>query len=305
MPKRIRCCLLAPLLTAVCLSLSSDAEHLRTLILSGRNNHDWRTTTPALEELYRESGRFTVEITEDPSSCDADTLADYDVVVDNWAAYPEMTGRQWGETFENALLDFIRNGGGLVLLHAATACFADWPEFDTLAGCAWRDTAGHSAMHRFRVDIVDPEHPVTRGIHDFLHARDELYHRLTPQPSMHVLCTAFSAKEQGGTGEDEPVVVCTQYGRGRCFYNILGHDADAMQGAGFRTLVLRGTEWAATGKVSIPVHDELATALDEARTYAFGQSRAVLIILERLVHEALGDPGKSVDAEVKLSEVLS
>lgn len=51
----------------------------------------------------------------------------------------------------------------------------------------------------------------------------------------------------------EPVVSWNTLGNGRCFHNILGHDVKAMRNTGWKTLMLRGTEWAATGKVSIPV----------------------------------------------------
>jgi type 1 glutamine amidotransferase len=40
------------------------------------------------------------------------------------------------------------------------------------------------------------------------------------------------------------------YGKGRIFHTILGHDVKAMENEGFQTLLLRATEWAATGKVS-------------------------------------------------------
>ena len=41
-----------------------------------------------------------------------------------------------------------------------------------------------------------------------------------------------------------------KYGKGRVFHTILGHDAVAMQCAGFAATFQRGTEWAATGKVT-------------------------------------------------------
>ena len=292
------------ILAAVPASLCAGADPLRLLILTGRHNHDWQATTPVLERMYEESGLFTVDVTEDPAGCDGATLAKYDVIVDNWAAYPDMTGRQWGPTMESALLDFVRNGKGFVLLHAATACFADWPEFDTLAGCAWRDTAGHSAIHRFKVTIEDTEHPVTKGMTDFITGPDELYHRLTPQPTMHVLCTAFSAKEKRGTGEFEPAAVCTEYGQGRCFYNVLGHDVRAMQGAGFRALMLRGTEWAAAGEVTIPPPDPVPLAIEGIVGYKFGQSRKGLLLVEDVVHNALNSPGERARLEEALLGVL-
>ena len=54
---------------------------VRVLILSGENNHDWRTTTPCLRRLLENTGRFDVRVNEEPTGITAATLAVYDVVV--------------------------------------------------------------------------------------------------------------------------------------------------------------------------------------------------------------------------------
>ena len=90
-------------------------------------------------------------------------------------------------------------------------------------------------------------------MHDFtLH--DELWHNiaiLQPGTEHKVLFRAMSAREQRGTGKMEDIIFCTRYGKGRGFYNALGHDTKATESPGFRLLMLRGTEWAATGGVTI------------------------------------------------------
>jgi len=242
---------------------------IRVLILSGRNNHDWRQTTPALEKMYRGSDRFVVDVTEDPNKCAADMLAGYDVLVSNWCAWPDVTGRQWGPEVEKAFVDFVGGGKGFVLFHAASATFHDWPEYQQIVGATWKlGTTGHGAIHSFKVTVVDANHPVTAGVPDFW-IHDELWHRMGAQPKINVLCRAFSSKENGGSGLSEPVVIWTQFGKGRCFYNILGHDARTMQNTAWRTLMLRGTEWAATGKVMVPIADNWPSTSDEAsRQYA-------------------------------------
>ncbi|MCP4640672.1 MAG: ThuA domain-containing protein, partial [bacterium] len=112
----------------------------------------------------------------------------------------------------------------------------------------------------FTVRISDADHPITKGMTDYVSATDELYHRQTPCASMKVLATVYSDPAKNGTGDDEPAAVWTTYGEGRCFNNILGHDVEAMEGVGYRTLMLRGTEWAATGAVTIPVPEEWPAA---------------------------------------------
>jgi type 1 glutamine amidotransferase len=262
------------LTTALCVfpELAAGAERaaavepLRVLILTGKHNHDWRKTTPALKRIYEDSGRFLVDVTEDPSGCDAETFAEYDVLVSNWTNWPSEE-REWGEETEEALLDFVRSGKGFVVFHAGGSSFYDWREFHELIGATWgKGVTGHGPAHKFKVTIADNDHPVTRGVEDFS-ITDELWHNVSTQPTMQVLATAFSAKEHGGRNKDEPVAICTQSGKGRCFNLVLGHDVEAIEAPGWKTLMLRGSEWAATGKVTIrPVADKPAYSWEQTDT---------------------------------------
>ncbi|NQT50595.1 ThuA domain-containing protein [bacterium] len=111
-------------------------------------------------------------------------------------------------------------------------------------------------MHDFEVRIADPEHPVTSGMKAF-RITDELWHRVGVTGKLNVLATAFAAKSKGGTGADEPAAHWRPFGKGRSFHLILGHDPRAMDSAGWTALMLRGTEWAATSKVTLPLPEEL------------------------------------------------
>jgi type 1 glutamine amidotransferase/HEAT repeat protein len=252
----------------------SAAPKVRVLILSGANNHDWKTTTPYLKEMLEQTGRFQVEVTDTPAECGPETLAKYDVVLDNY------NGPRWGPKMERALLDFVRGGKGLVVIHAANNPFADWPEFAVLIGGRWVDgVSGHGAQHRFMVNIRDRNHPITAGMPDFLNAEDEFYHRIQVEPDVRLLASGFSATEQGGTGQVEPVAWTVDYGKGRVFHIVLGHGVDAMRGAGFVALTERGTDWAATGAVTVPL-DEIGM-LEE--TLPVGDEEARYLAESRLI----------------------
>ena len=232
--------------------LAADENPIRVLVLTGRNNHNWKATTPVLQEMYEQSGQFAVEVTDEPHRMTSQMLSRFDVIVSNWCAWPDVTGRQWGPTAEKAFTRFLRGGKGFALFHAASATFHDWPEYQQMAGATWKlGQTGHGRIHDFTVRITNSDHPVTQGLRDFV-IRDELWHRMGKQDDIRVLGEAYSAKDAGGSGQAEPVVICTQFGKGRCFYNILGHDARTMRNPAWRTLMLRGTQWAATGNVTIP-----------------------------------------------------
>jgi type 1 glutamine amidotransferase len=108
-------------------------------------------------------------------------------------------------------------------------------------------------MHEFTVSPRNKEHPITKGVAEFKHGRDELYQNSLVPEGSEVLMTAFSDKEKDpkNTGKHEPVVWVAEYGKGRVCQNSLGHDVEAMKSSGgYAVLLVRGVEWAATGKVT-------------------------------------------------------
>ena len=138
--------LCAGLLAMPSAGAADDGTPLRVLILSGLNNHDWRSTTPVIQKMFRDSGRFgTVDVTDAPAALDAGRFAAYDVVVSNWTPYPD-TRRTWPPETEAAFLDFVRGGGGFVVIHAAACTFQVWPEFQQLIALTWKENyTAHSA----------------------------------------------------------------------------------------------------------------------------------------------------------------
>jgi type 1 glutamine amidotransferase len=244
---------------------------LQVLLVTGQNtvSHDWHGTTPVLRKLLEETGRFDVRVTEEFRGAGAETLAPYDVVVLSYydARKPEL---RWGDRTDTALLNYVRNGKGLVVYHFATAAFDGWTEYEKLCAANWRPNYGHhSARHDYTVTIKDQDHPITRGIKaTFPQVNDELYANLKWQPegAFHVLATAWddhSLYKQGekqpipGAGLNQPMLWTVNYGSGRVFVTAMGHDAEAMKLGGFVATFTRGTEWAASGVVTIPAPAEL------------------------------------------------
>ncbi len=242
---------------------------IQTLIITGQHGHDWKGTTPFLRQYLEDSGKFEVRVTEEFRGASPETLAPYDLVLVNYGDR-RQPALQWGERGETALVNFVRSGKGLVLYHFALASFEQWPEFEKMSAGNWRPNQGHhSARHDYKVDIRDADHPITRGLKkSFAQPNDELYSNLKWQPpeTFHVLATAWddhalyvNARQPiPGPGKDEPMLWTLNYGQGRIFVTALGHDAAAMKSAGFIVTLQRGAEWAATGKVTIPVPPELA-----------------------------------------------
>ncbi len=223
---------------------------LRVLILSGRGHHDHKTTTPFLKKMYEQTGRFVVDVTDEPAKMDSAMLAKYDVVVHNEA------GPRWGAVAEKALLDFIAAGKGFVVIHGASAGNPGWAEFEDLCGESARPGSGHGEYYQYEVKIVDREHPITKGLDHYTSNVEEIYHNKLRRPTAHVLGTAYSRPDKRGTGKDEAILIVTQHGQGRVFHNVMGNTTSAMENPHWKALTLRGTEWAATGAVTLPLPTE-------------------------------------------------
>jgi type 1 glutamine amidotransferase len=249
----------------------SAAPVPRVLILSGQNNHQWGQTSPKLQAILENCGQFVVAITEHPEQCDAAMFKKYDVLLSNWNTFGSPAVTHWPATTREAFLDFVRNGKGFVSIHAGSSSFANWPEYQQIAGGAWKlGATGHGPVHGFTVQLRDQDHPITRGMSEFF-TTDELWHRTGLEANIHVLATAYSAADKQGTDREEPIAFTTSFGRGRGFNLLLGHDAPAMESPGFQRLLKRGVEWAATGAVleSPPPQDPSRVLAKESTQAAY------------------------------------
>ena len=269
----------------------SARKPIKTLLITGQNNHNWQVSHVVLKQILENSGRFDVDFAISPEqgkdmSGFVLDFSSYQLVVldDNGDSWPEETNRRF--------LEYVQNGGGVVIYHAADNAFSKWPEFNRICALGgwegrnensgpyvyWKDgklvkdsSAGpggsHGRQHEYVLNGRDKVHPVVKGLPlKWRHAKDELYDRMRgPGNIRDILYTAYSDKETNGSGREEPLVFTVDYGNARIFHTMLGHagatteDNIAMQCTGFQVLLLRGAEWAATGKVTQKVPKDFPT----------------------------------------------
>lgn len=256
----------------------SAAEKLKALIVDGQNNHPcWPKTTPMMRKYLEDTGLFTVDVVthapkgEDPNFKPA--FGSYTVVISNFG----HGAANWPAETRTAFEDYVTNGGGFVVVHAADNAFPEWLAYNKMIGLGgWggrnekngpfvyytdegtlvRDPSpgpggSHGPQSPFAVIVRDANHPITNGMPaTWMHAKDELYDSLRgPAENMHVLATAFSPK----TKRHEPIIMTIDYGKGRVFHTPMGHETYSMECVGFINTLQRGAEWAATGNVTLPV----------------------------------------------------
>ncbi len=255
-----------------------------------RTKYTWKGGK-LLHEFPLDDGK-TYEDLEEPKT-DPDfkpNFSRYDVVLSNfgWKAAP------WPRETQVAFESFVAQGGGLVIVHAADNSFGDWPEFNQMIGLGgwdgrneksgpyvYLDDAGnvvrddakggggsHGPQHEYQIVIRDPDHPITKGLpRAWMHTNDELYQQLRgPANHMSILATAYADPKFRGTGRHEPMLMTIDYKQGRVFHTPMGHDDGSTECVGFITILLRGTEWAATGKVTLTeVPEDFPTATKSSR----------------------------------------
>ena len=244
--KLIKLCLLVG--AAVCLAVgSSDCAQKaeqeskgRILLLFGEEQyHGWRENALALREVLETRG-FTVVMCEDPWIFTTESVKDYDGIVLQFIIL-----ERWPQTVERAFLELVRSGMGISIVHSANNSFPGWPEYEDLVGLLWRTEeghepqAGHDHYGPLTVKIVDKEHFITQGLEDFP-VTDELYRDLTEYSDYHVLAEAFSNDQQ----RNYPMIMVKNYGKGRVFHTVLGHDAVSIRCEGFQQTMERGLLWA-------------------------------------------------------------
>lgn len=213
---------------------AADDKPLRVLIVAGNEAHkwhNWEKTTPAIQRALEADPRVRVDISYDIEDLSVKKLSEYQVLVQNYVNWHDPRGIS--EASRAALVGFVRQGGGLVLVHFANGAFhfslpqagaSDWPEYRKLARRVWNHQGegekkgGHDAFGVFTVRPTEVASPLTKGLAPF-EVTDELYFRQDGEDPIEPLLVAKSKV----TGRDEPLAWVYSYGEGRVFQTLLGH----------------------------------------------------------------------------------
>ncbi|MEI6275320.1 MAG: ThuA domain-containing protein [Prolixibacteraceae bacterium] len=256
----------------------------RALLITGQSNHNWQGSAPILKTILDQTKLFTTDIAQTPKE-----KGDMSTFEPNFSKYTivvmDYNGDSWSEKTKAAFVEFVKNGGGVVIYHEADNSFADWKEYNEIIGLGgWNKrsekdgpmvyysknqlvidtTAGpggtHGPQHEYIVRARKADHPILKGLPiQWMHGKDELYSKMRgPAKNMEILATAYADTAHRGTARDEPMLMTLTYGKGRIFHTMMGHvgkDAThpATECVGFIVTFQRGAEWAASGNVTQPV----------------------------------------------------
>ena len=275
------------------LPIETAGDVVKVIIISGQNNHDWKATTPFMKGVLDKNGQFQTTLSITPTN--GAPAAEWDAWRPKFSDYQcvllNYNGQMWPEQVKKDFVEYVRNGGGVVLIHAANNSFSGWKEYEQMVGLLWRwwtygyslyvdddgkvvregpgqgRTMGHgdwAGWYEWTMTVRDTNSPIAQGMPlHWLHRKDELYHgQRGPAENVHIVLTAYSEPKapHKGTGKNEPIVWWVPYGNGRVVTSVMGHNVEAMKCVGFQVLLCRTCEWAATGKCTIPLPADFPTA---------------------------------------------
>ncbi|MBL6913640.1 MAG: ThuA domain-containing protein [Puniceicoccaceae bacterium] len=184
----------------------------------------------ALTELGKRTGTFEVVATEDPAVFSSPNFMEYDgVIMLNTTGNDAIPKGEARDAFEA----FLKQGKGLIGIHAATDCHRDWPNYLAAMGGLFD---GHPWGANSVVTLYneEPEHPICKHISTGDTIRDEIYQyrddEYFTRDKLRILLSLDLSGEKMKKGgmkrqdNDYAVSWIRAYESSRVFYSNLGHN---------------------------------------------------------------------------------
>jgi len=270
----------------------------------------------ALEIMAHKSGAFRVSSSSDMSVFDTAKLKAYDAICFN-----NTTGLKFSDSQQKALMSFVKDGKGLVGIHAATDNFKGWPEASTMIGGTF---TGHpwSSGGTWAVKVDDPNHPLMAAfvapgfkISDEIYRTDAPYYDRTMQRVLMSLDLSDPATKNAPgvkpSDWDTGLSWVKSYGKGRVFHGSLGHNHPITWNKAILTHYLAGIQFA-LGDLDVdttPIGnlnwDEVSAVLKAVAQYDYAGSKDALHDLEKIVRKATEHPKDQRKLELALTPMLT
>lgn len=232
--------------------------------LIGDRYHNSDYIRTALGKTLVQEVGLTIDFTDNVRQLSADTLQGYQLLIlfrdamewpngyDN-TPYPQVvsvppmpkiepTIREWMTAEQGeAIQAFVAAGGAALLYHNVTYIAAANPQFRQVLGAA---TEGHPPLRPYKVQVVNPNHPITRGLSDFV-VTDEQHYLVYDLPPEQLLLR--SVNEDGLTfkelGTQCEAGWAYDYGQGRVCYLAPGHTIPALWNPTYVQIQQNAVRW--------------------------------------------------------------
>jgi type 1 glutamine amidotransferase len=216
------------------------------IVWGGWAGHQPKEVAEVFRGLLAAEG-YQVEVSDTLDSFkDEAKLMNLDLIVPIWTM-GEITGEQ-----VTPVLKAVRDGGvGIAGCHGGMCdAFRKNCDWQFMTGGQWVAHPGNDGV-KYKIRIKDPDHPITRGMKDFDVTSEQYYMHVDPAIRVLATTTYPTAGVEGPHNAngfvEVPQVWTKYYGKGRVFYNALGHHADIFDIPEAKEMMRRGFKWAAKG----------------------------------------------------------
>ncbi|MEI8139607.1 MAG: ThuA domain-containing protein [bacterium] len=213
------------------------------IVWGGWDGHTPKASVDVFAPLLAERG-FEVMVSDKLDSyANKDLMAAQDLIIPCWTM-AKIEGPQ-----SKGLLDAVRAGAGIVGWHGGIIdSFRENTEYQWMTGGQWVAHPGN-CIPSYKVAIVDPQHPIVKGLKDFTMPNTEQYY-IHVDPGVHVLCNTVFTGEYGDAdlykaGTVMPYAYTKTWGKGKVFVACWGHTNKDFDVPEAREIVLRAMLWAA------------------------------------------------------------
>ena len=248
MAKSRRLLLLVAGIAGACASIapaSAQAKEPRVLLFSHSTGYRHASIEPGVAAIRGLGAREKIAIvpSADPNVFSPQGLRGFDAIIFlSTSTDPKKPESEWFRgARRDALQAFVRRGGGIVGIHAASDSHYHWPWYEKMMG-------GHFARHpegtpAGTLRVVDRNHRATKGVDPVMRRVDEWYYFDDYNPEMKVLVTLDPASIGEKDANPNPVSWAHEYEGGRVFYTAMGHTTETYRDRNFLTHLVGGLRW--------------------------------------------------------------
>lgn len=224
-------------------------------------------TEAVMKLIAEKSGNFNVTVTKDISFFEKNRLKTFDVVLlnNNCSVSPrrdmfwdvlnedpslsEARKLEKAQQLERNLINFVRKGNGLVLMHGGIVMQNNSLEFSEMAGGSFDY---HPQQQELHLRLVDPDHPLVADFdpEGFSHIDEpyffkNAYFRYNFKPLLYVELDKIQMKRKRPSDTIKYVSWIKRYGKGRVFYSSPSHNAQSMENPQLLAFFNKGLNYAA------------------------------------------------------------
>jgi hypothetical protein len=209
---------------------------------SGFHHESVGLSKQIVKEIGEKAGAFDVTVTEDVGAFTNENLRNYDAVMFYTTGELPMTDEE-----KSAFVDFIRSGHGFVGVHSATDTFYTWATYGDIIGGWFNNHPWHQLV---TIDVADPKSKLVSFLGNSFQITDEIYQISDfKAETSHVLLRvdpkSVDTRKEGARVRyyGWPVAWTRMFGKGRVYYNSLGHEEAVWKDPRYQEMLLNGIRW--------------------------------------------------------------